>query len=86
MLTPKVDQPATSRTGASGDRAVFFSTRSELMWDAGPTASHTRVGCCSPPSRLVCECWVLVKVMIGDMNNVDVAVLYIVPIQGMSIS
>ena|SRR5215207_1580954 len=24
MLTPKVDQPATLRTGASGDRAVFF--------------------------------------------------------------
>ena len=56
------------------------------MWDAGLAASHTRVGCCSPPSCLVCECGVLVKVMIGDMNNVDVDVLYIVPIQGMSIS
>ena len=49
---------------------------------SGPTASRTRMGCSSAPSRLLCERAVLVKVVIGQMKNVGLDVLYIVPIQG----
>jgi hypothetical protein len=59
----------------------FYSTRSEQMWDVCPAVSYTRVGCCSVLGCLMCERGVLVKVMVGDVNNVKLDVLYIVPIQ-----
>jgi hypothetical protein len=49
--------------------------RPELMWDVCPAASHTRVGCRSALGCLMCERGAL-EVMIGDMNDVDLGVLY----------
>jgi len=71
MLTPKVDQHATLRTDASADRAVLFLSAfgADVGCRCGWQSDQSGLLLSPKPFSFICERGVLVKVLIGQMDN-----------------